>query len=182
MSMIFQYKTDSAIVVIPSGNQLISGFCDTMILPEICAYSNLDSIKLSLVKLHKLDRMRNESPILFASNLSPSLIPQIVQFAFEVLNAPGLYIAHPAVLALYGCGVVTGLVVDIGSTITVTAVYDSIVVAQKQSQHGNKQVTEDLIRLLKEDLVFLNAFEGTVDEALVEVCLFNNRESRLQIY
>jgi actin-related protein len=43
---------------------------------------------------------------------------RLTQEAFETLNVPGLYIAPQPLLTLYGCGAVTGLVVDIGHNTT----------------------------------------------------------------
>ena len=39
---------------------------------------------------------------------------QIARIFFEKFNSPGLYIANQALMALYGCNSLSGLVVDIG--------------------------------------------------------------------
>lgn len=39
---------------------------------------------------------------------------RITQIFFESFNVPGIYIAPQPLLALYGCGSVSGIIVDIG--------------------------------------------------------------------
>jgi actin-related protein len=41
-------------------------------------------------------------------------IERLVQLMFENMNVPGLYVADSALMAVYGCGVLSGLVIDIG--------------------------------------------------------------------
>jgi actin-related protein len=43
---------------------------------------------------------------------------RITQIFFENFNVPGVYIAPQPLLSAFGCGSVTGLVVDIGSQMT----------------------------------------------------------------
>lgn len=55
-----------------------------------------------------------------------SYIEQLAQICFESLQVPALYIANQQVMSLYACGVVNGLVIDIGhSGTTLTPVLDS---------------------------------------------------------
>jgi hypothetical protein len=43
---------------------------------------------------------------------------RITQIFFENFNVPGLYLAEEPLMTIYGCGVVTGLVIDIGHNST----------------------------------------------------------------
>ncbi|CAO3594965.1 unnamed protein product [Absidia cylindrospora] len=67
-----------------------------------------------------IKKARNEHPVLFTVPVhwNKLELERLTQEAFEFLNIPGLYIAPQPLLALYGCGAVTGLVVDIGHNTT----------------------------------------------------------------
>ena len=69
-----------------------------------------------LLKEFNIKRSRNECPVIVTvpSSWSKAQYEQIARIFFETFNSPGLYIANHALMALYGCGSVTGLVVDIG--------------------------------------------------------------------
>lgn len=67
-----------------------------------------------------IKKARNEHPVLFTVPVhwNKLELERLTQEAFENLNVPGLYIAPQPLLALYGCGAVTGVVVDIGHNTT----------------------------------------------------------------
>ncbi|KAJ2005895.1 hypothetical protein H4R26_001702 [Coemansia thaxteri] len=98
----------------------------------------------------------NISPILFSV---PPLWPKtdlecLTQIAFEHLNAPCILIVEQPLLAVYGNGAVTGLVVDFGhSATTVTAIVDSAVQSSciAQSDIAGAAVTARLHQLLQEE-------------------------------
>jgi actin-related protein len=68
------------------------------------------------LKEFNIKRSRNECPVIVTvpSTWTKVQYEQIARIFFESFNSPGLYIANHALMALYGCGNVTGLVVDIG--------------------------------------------------------------------
>ena len=72
-----------------------------------------------LLKEFNIKRSRNECPVIVTvpSTWTKGQYEQIARIFFETFNSPGLYIANHALMALYGCGNVTGLVVDIGYVI-----------------------------------------------------------------
>ncbi|PXF49248.1 Centractin [Gracilariopsis chorda] len=80
------------------------------------------------------------------------------EFFFESLNAPSLCVAVPGVLSLYASGRTSGLVVDVGDTLTTTmAVADGHVDvhAMRRSEVGGRDVTERLGTLLQKSGVSL---------------------------
>ena len=69
-----------------------------------------------LLKEFNIKRSRNECPVIVTvpSTWTKVQYEQIARIFFEIFNSPGLYIANQALMALYGCGSLNGLVVDIG--------------------------------------------------------------------
>ncbi|KAI8381057.1 actin family [Radiomyces spectabilis] len=103
-----------------------------------------------------LKKSRNESPVLLTVPVqwTKEEYERITQIFFEEFNVPGIYITQQPVLALYGCGSVSGIVIDIGDEMTdVNVVIDSIV--QQHSNFaipiGGRQFDQYLLRLMKED-------------------------------
>ena len=95
-----------------------------MILMVSDASFFLLSLRRQQLLFRELDikKSRNEHPVLLAVPVdwTKEEHERITQIAFENLNVPGLYIAPQPLLALYGCGSVSGLVVDIGHNMTGT--------------------------------------------------------------
>lgn len=75
-----------------------------------------------LFKELNIKKSRNESPVLVAVPVQWTKLDheRITQIFFENFNVPGVYIAPQPLLALFGCGTVSGIVVDIGSQVTGT--------------------------------------------------------------
>ena len=73
-----------------------------------------------LFKELNIKKSRNESPVLVAVPVQWTKLEheRITQMFFETFNVPGVYIAPQPLLTLFGCGAVSGVVVDIGSEVT----------------------------------------------------------------
>ncbi|ORX55628.1 actin-like ATPase domain-containing protein [Hesseltinella vesiculosa] len=83
-----------------------------------------------LFKELNIKKIRNEHPVLMSVPVhwTKQEHERLTQIAFENLNVPGLYIAPQPLLALYGCGSVSGLVVDVGHSNTdVNVIVDSLI-------------------------------------------------------
>ena len=89
---------------------------------------------------------------------------KIAQIMFETYNIPGLYIANPTVLSLYGCGKFTGVVVDLGyGTSQIVPIYDEVVypAAVVRQLLAGRDLTEYMAKILKEKgYDFYNASRG----------------------
>lgn len=95
-----------------------------------------------------------EHPFLVTENAlnARSNRERMAEFFFESLNAPSLYVSVPAVLALYASGRTSGLVVDVGDTVTtaVAVTHGHVEVhAMRRSEVGGRDVTERLGALLQ---------------------------------
>ncbi|ORX95623.1 actin-domain-containing protein [Basidiobolus meristosporus CBS 931.73] len=109
-----------------------------------------------LVKELKIKRSKNDSPVLLTI---PTFWPKdyrerITQFFFETMNVPGLYLAEEPLMALYGCGIVSGTVIDIGHTYTeITPIIDNTVQyhAAQVLPLGGRDIDQYLVELLKQD-------------------------------
>lgn len=75
-----------------------------------------------LLKEFSIKRARNECPVitLVPSYWTKEQHERIAQIFFESFNIPGLYIADQALMSLYGCNSMNGLVIDIGHGTTGT--------------------------------------------------------------
>ncbi|KAL1922022.1 uncharacterized protein VTP21DRAFT_10664 [Calcarisporiella thermophila] len=118
-----------------------------------------------LFKEFALKKSRNESPVLLAvpSTWTKDEYERVAQIFFESFNSPGIYITEQPLLALYGAGSVTGLVIDIGhETTDITPVIDSIVQhhATQQLHLGGKHLEEYLLRLLSANEQIKSQLEG----------------------
>ncbi|KAI8342544.1 actin family [Chlamydoabsidia padenii] len=120
-----------------------------------------------------IKRARNESPVLFSVPVhwTKHEHERLTQEAFETLNVPGLYIAPQPVLTLYGCGAVTGLVIDIGHNATdINIVVDSLVqpYSNMTINIGGKQFDDYLLSLLQQDSALVERCQQvgvTLDES-----------------
>ncbi|KAJ1929869.1 hypothetical protein EC988_010076, partial [Linderina pennispora] len=115
----------------------------------------------------------NGSPVLFSV---PPLWPKtdlenLAQIAFEHLNAPAILVTEQPLMAVYGDGAMTGLVIDIGhATTTVTPIIDSCVLTSSVqiSSIGGQAVTQNLLQQLQSDAGVVRQFEdSTVPEEFV---------------
>ncbi|KAI8061693.1 actin family [Gongronella butleri] len=111
-----------------------------------------------------IKKSRNEHPVLLAVPVdwTKEEHERITQIAFENLNVPGLYIAPQPLLALYGCGSVSGLVVDIGHNMTdVNVIVDSLIQSScsESIPIGGAHFNEYLLSLLREDAALVRQCE-----------------------
>ncbi|KAH9275539.1 hypothetical protein BASA83_001821 [Batrachochytrium salamandrivorans] len=78
-----------------------------------------------------VERATNNNPVLLTVPISWSRDDQnnATQILFEYVNTPGIYLLDQPVAALYGAGVTSGLVVDIGHTTTdISPVFENTVI------------------------------------------------------
>ncbi|KAI9265016.1 actin family [Phascolomyces articulosus] len=118
-----------------------------------------------------IKKSRNEHPVLLAvpTQWSKFEHERIAQMFFERFNVPGIYIAPQPLLALYGCGAVSGVAVDIGEDSTqINVVIDSLLQSQSTTTIpvGGAQFDEYLLRLMKNDTSLVQQFEGKEGVAL----------------
>lgn len=95
-----------------------------------------------------------EHPMLITENaLNPRKNRErLAEFFFETAQAPSLYVAIPAVLALYASGRTTGLVLDVGDTVcTALPVAEGHcdMHAIRRLDLGGRDVTERLVTLMR---------------------------------
>ncbi|KAK9695318.1 hypothetical protein K7432_013038 [Basidiobolus ranarum] len=116
-----------------------------------------------LVKELRIKRSKNDSPVLLTI---PTFWPKeyrerITQIFFENMNVPGLYLAEEPLMALYGCGIVSGIVIDIGDTYTeITPIIDNAVQyhAAQVFPLGGRDIDGYLLELLKQDSELCSAY------------------------
>lgn len=85
---------------------------------------------------------------------------RLAEFFFESLHAPSLYISIPAVLSLYASGRTTGMVLDVGDTVTTALPIAEGHVdthAIRRIDLGGRDVTERLTTLLRKSGVAMFA-------------------------
>ncbi|KAI9323186.1 actin family [Dichotomocladium elegans] len=117
-----------------------------------------------LFKEFNIKKSRNEHAVLLSIPLEWTKFEheRITQIFFERFNAPGIYIAPQPLLALYGCGSVSGMVVDVGESSTkIGVVVDSLV--QLQASYtvsvGGRHFDTYLLDLLKRDASVVEQFK-----------------------
>ncbi|KAG2197050.1 actin family [Mucor mucedo] len=113
-----------------------------------------------------IKKSRNESPVLISVPVQWTKLEheRITQIFFESFNVPGVYIAAQPLLTLFGCGTVSGIVVDIGSETTdVNIVVDSNLQSQSvfTIPMGGNVFDEYFLQLLKKDTHLVKQFENT---------------------
>ncbi|KAI9486625.1 MAG: actin family [Benjaminiella poitrasii] len=121
-----------------------------------------------LFKELNIKKSRNESPVLLTVPVEWTKLEheRITQIFFENFNVPGIYIAPQPLLTLFGCGAVSGVVIDIGSEVTdVNVIVDSNV--QSQSSFaipvGGNDFDRYLLELLKKDTTLVEQFASIPD-------------------
>jgi actin-related protein len=107
---------------------------------------------------------------------------KIAQIFFESCNVPGMFVADQAVAALYACGTVNGLVVDVGYGKTdIIPVIDGGVVrhAVESIPLGGQDIDELLFGLLRNDEPFISSYPTStltmkdvvkIKEQVAELC------------
>ncbi|OZJ02795.1 hypothetical protein BZG36_04424 [Bifiguratus adelaidae] len=130
-----------------------------------------------LFKLLPIKKSRNESPVLISvpPTMSKTAREKLTQIFFESFNAPGLYVAEQPLLSLYGCGVVTGLVIDIGHEFTyVTPIVDSGVQYHlcETIPIAGRHFTQYLLSLLKTDTTLISQLAEAGLECDAELAQF----------
>jgi len=78
---------------------------------------------------------------------------QMTKIMFETFNVLAMYVAIPAVLAMYGAGKTTGVMVDVGDTVTsVVPVYEGYVVSHAilRLDFGGRDLTDWMSMLARE--------------------------------
>ncbi|KAI8140118.1 actin family [Fennellomyces sp. T-0311] len=118
-----------------------------------------------------IKKSRNEHAVLLSvpTQWSKFEHERIAQIFFEHFNVPGIYIAPQPLLALYGCGSQSGVVVDIGHGSTqINVVIDSLVQPQATISVpvGGEHFDEHLLRLMKNDAALVQQFQNTPDVPL----------------
>ncbi|KAG0792472.1 hypothetical protein G6F57_011048 [Rhizopus arrhizus] len=129
-----------------------------------------------LFKELRIKKSRNESPVLIAVPVQWTKLEheRITQIFFENFNVPGVYIAPQPLLTLFGCGAVSGVVIDIGSQTTdVNIVVDSNIQTQSSFMipMGGNQLDSYLLQLLEKDTQLVEAFKRhqmTLDTAFAK--------------
>ncbi|KAJ1920718.1 hypothetical protein H4219_001117 [Mycoemilia scoparia] len=129
--------------------------------------------KYILVKGLGVNIPHNQCAIVFSIPVgwSKGDMEALTQILFENINTPALMIVEQPLLALYGDGDTTGLVIDFGHTkTTVVPVIDSIIIehAIRTIDVGGRDVTNYLAGLLKEDERIMSAADGKLDDGFVQ--------------
>ncbi|KAJ3416629.1 hypothetical protein HDV05_000911 [Chytridiales sp. JEL 0842] len=122
-------------------------------------------IKHTLVRELEIRRSKNDAAVLVCLPLtwSQADIERLVQLLFEKMNVPGLYIAEKPLMALFGCGVLSGLVIDVGHETMELCEDIAAVVDCQVTRHtaqsiplGGKNVEHYLHKLLQQDSTFMS--------------------------
>ncbi|KAK4510576.1 uncharacterized protein ATC70_005007 [Mucor velutinosus] len=135
-----------------------------------------------LFKELNIKKSRNESPVLIAVPVQWTKLEheRITQICFENFNVPGVYIAPQPLLTLFGCGSVSGMVVDIGSENTdVNIIVDSNVQSQSNFSVpiGGNHFDAYLLELLKKDSKLVQQFTDAGLELDIEFAKFVREQS-----
>ncbi|KAI9359600.1 actin family [Zopfochytrium polystomum] len=130
-------------------------------------------IKHIVVKELRIRRKKNTHPALIV--IPPSWgIPDVelfVQIMFEQMNVPGLFVGDAPVMAAFGCGVLSALVIDIGhDTTSISAVVDCVFQrhASQTIPVGGRTLRTYLATLLKAEPALKDA---PIDDAFVKALL-----------
>ncbi|KAJ3081810.1 hypothetical protein HK102_002110 [Quaeritorhiza haematococci] len=129
--------------------------------------------KHMLVQEMGVRRQRNDAPVLISvpSWWSKKEYERITQMMFEKFNTPGIQIVQQPLMALYGCGLTSGLVIDMGhQTSVITPITDNNIIqtSQKMIPMGGELIDKVLAKMLNEDATFRQQFEGENDVVIDE--------------
>lgn len=124
-----------------------------------------------LFKELPIKKTRNESPVLLTvpSSWTKEEYERITQIFFESFNVPGLYVAELPLMALYGCGSVSGVVIDIGhETVDVVSIVDSLIVHHSTYvlDVAGREADEYLLARLRDDEILRAELGDEADELL----------------
>ncbi|KAJ3195770.1 hypothetical protein HK101_011112 [Irineochytrium annulatum] len=129
-------------------------------------------IKHVFTKEMQLKRARNEHPLIavLPPQWGPDDADRLCQIAFEVLNCPGFYLAEAPVCAVYGAGITSGVVADLGhETMTIACVVDNVLIKHSTIvvDVGGRDAQALLKKHLLADSQFLSELGGEPSDALV---------------
>jgi actin-related protein len=124
------YARDSQIVILEPGDYKYQlGSADYLKLPALTALTahSPGDMLIRLFTKYEINLQENDFPVLLLTkNETKDQLEQMIQILFEKLNVPALYLLDSSLAVLYGCGLVTGLVVDIGyKSTTICPVLDN---------------------------------------------------------
>ncbi|KAI8618355.1 actin family [Chytriomyces sp. MP71] len=146
-----------------------------------------DIVKYVVVKELGIRRAHNDTPALLVVPLAWSTVDmeRAVQIMFETINVPGLLVADAPLVSLFACGIVTGLVIDMGhETTDIAAVIDSSVCKHSAQTLpiGGKHVHAYLHQLLEHDPLFMQSLSVggfVLDDELVQAFIANSGQCKL---
>ncbi|KAI7876575.1 actin-like ATPase domain-containing protein [Lichtheimia hyalospora FSU 10163] len=150
---------------VPSVTVNMSDFNNPLNGSDIVSWEGLEACwHTILFKELGIKKSRNEHAVLLTVPVEWSKfeLERITQMFFERFNVPGIYMAPQPLLALYGCGAVSGIVVDVGySSTTVNVVVDSIVQLEASTTIpiGGKHFDAYLLELFKKDEALVQQFK-----------------------
>ncbi|KAF9165505.1 hypothetical protein DFQ26_009884 [Actinomortierella ambigua] len=115
-----------------------------------------------------IKRSRNASPVLMVvpTDWTKEEHERITQIFFESFNVPGLYLAEEPLMTLYGCGSVTGLIVDIGHNSTeITPIIDTQIQrhAIQSIPLAGADIDAHFLQLLKADTQLVKEYGQPLD-------------------
>ncbi|CAG8457169.1 4529_t:CDS:2 [Ambispora gerdemannii] len=137
---------------------------------EIKNWDELEALwRHILTKEFGIRRSCNECPVILTtpSWWTKFQHERIARIFFENFNVPGLYIADQALMALYACGSLSGLVVDVGYGKTdIIPIFESIIQyhAIQTLPIGGQEIDKYLLGIFQSnEQQFLIGYDGTID-------------------
>jgi centractin len=141
-----------------------------------------------------LNAKQEEHPVLMTeAPLNPRRNrDKIAEIMFETIRAPALYFTPPSVLSLYASGRTTGVVLDVGDTVThAVPVYEGFALQHSisRSDIAGRDVTRELqLQLRRAGLTFTTTAEADLAKTIKEETCFLNpttdesteKESKIQ--
>eukprot|EP01121_Diplochlamys_sp_Union-15-3_P006470 TRINITY_DN16963_c0_g1_i1.p1 TRINITY_DN16963_c0_g1~~TRINITY_DN16963_c0_g1_i1.p1 ORF type:complete len:367 (-),score=65.16 TRINITY_DN16963_c0_g1_i1:52-1152(-) len=134
-----------------------------LLSPSHIEWDELEKVWSHALKLRNLN-IKSHSVLLTAQALTEKhQREKAVEVLFEKYGVSGVYLANPAMCALYAYGSTTGVVVDLGETqCTVTPVYEGFILP-KVTRMGfcGRELTDYMVNLLKDEnpSVLLSLFD-----------------------
>nr|KAJ3423201.1 general RNA polymerase II transcription factor [Polyrhizophydium stewartii] len=132
--------------------------------------------RVLFVKGCGVDRSTNSRPVLLnvPATWSRGDQERATQVLFEYINAPGVFLLDQALASLYGVGVTSGLVVDVGhSTTTISPVFDNVVLhgSVVTLPVGGRDVEEYMVKLMCADSAFSQAYGHLIGSELARAIM-----------